>query len=369
MQARIITRIALSGLALSALTLACEQPATHLPSTPSGPSVNTVEVIGPASIPPGQPAQFSASLRLADGTVKTGSSGTNIRWRTSNGSVLQVNQTGLVTPMAAQGDAFITAEIPIGSGVRTGTREVVVQPPGTFRLVGTVVEDGNPSFFVPDARVEVSSGSPFAISNSLGQYRLYGVPPVADIRVSANEYGTQTFPVQLSANTTKNFALPLTGSRPTLNGNYTVSIDVQACGSGTGLPADLMHRTYDAAVSQNGSNVDVKLLGGQFRTNSIAKGDHFSGTTINGGVRFNLDFYGYYDGYFGPADYPSVVERLGDGTYLSIAGQVTANGTPITGLSGNFAFVGVDHWDSAFPGTAHWLGGCWQTVAFKLTPR
>ena len=36
------------------------------------------------------------------------------------------------------------------------------------------------SILVPDARVEVASGSPSTITNAFGSYRLYGVPPAAD---------------------------------------------------------------------------------------------------------------------------------------------------------------------------------------------
>src|SRR5262245_10358451 len=229
MRARRINSMAMAVAAIAA-TLACNQPVSRNPSAPSAPAVNTLEIVGPSSVAPGQPAQFSVNLRLADGTVKSGSTATDVRWRSTNTSVLQVASNGLATPVATQGDAQIIAEVRIGSSTRVSTKEVIVQPAGTFRLTGQVTEQGSPTYFIPDARVEVVGGGTFAITNGFGNYRLYGVPPSANIRVSANDYSDEVVPVEISSNTTRNFALPLTGVRPTFAGNYTLSIDVVTCG-------------------------------------------------------------------------------------------------------------------------------------------
>src|SRR5436190_507581 len=104
MSTQTLKRIALVFFVAVGSTLACNQPADNNPTAPSGSSVNVFDVVGPANIAPGQATQFSTTMRLADGTVKSGSTATDVRWRSSNTAVLQVSPAGLVTPVAGQGD-------------------------------------------------------------------------------------------------------------------------------------------------------------------------------------------------------------------------------------------------------------------------
>ena len=373
MSTRALNRAALLSLAVVVVTLACNQPATHNPTTPSVPFVNTVEVIGPSSIAPGHAVQFFASMRLADGTVKSGSTATDVRWKSSNTSVLQVGPTGIVTPGANQGDATITADLRVGTTSRTATKEVIVQPDGTFRLVGQVTEQDAPNQQVGGARVEVVGGSSVATTDAFGNYRLYGVPAVADIRISANAYGTQTFSVQLAGNDTRNFVLPLVGPRPGFSGNYTLLIDV--AGSCTGfnppLTSDLQHRSYQAEVTQSGTALDVLLTSPQFRLNSLGLGNHFSGELINGGAKFTLGWYdSYYYPYYGPTSYPSIAEQLPNGRYLVTQGFAMTTGTPGSGLTGTMTSSGMLLWDLVFPSSnSRLLGACFSPITFKLNPR
>jgi hypothetical protein len=274
------------------------------------------------------------------------------------------------------GDAIITAESRVGNTTRSGSREVIVQPAGTFRLVGTIGEVGFAGMLVPDARVEVESGSQFAITNGLGQFRLYGVPAAADIRVSANGYETSTFSVALAGNATRKFDLTLIEPRQPVIGGYTIFIDALSCpnGSPSPVPAEFQHRIYGAEVTQNGNQIDVKLNGGQFRTNSINKGDRFSGTVQAGGViRFSFDWYdSYYYPFYGPDSYPSVAERLPDGRYLVFSGQANVTGTASTGFQGAFTgSPGIFIWDSNFPSfTSNLTASCYNgSITLKILPR
>jgi hypothetical protein len=214
------------------------------------------------------------------------------------------------------------------------------------------------------------------MTNAFGQYRLYGVPPQAEIRVSASEYDARTFSFQITENTTRNLAVPLIGSRPTLSGNYTVFIDAVACPSVFGrppLPADLQHRAYEAVMTQTGAALDLKFTGGQFRTNGLNKGDGFKGSVIAGGARFTLDWYDfYYYPFYGPNTYPSVAERLPDGNYLVTTGTVNLTGTAGTGFTGTFTaqFSSLMNlFDANFPTSSRLLAGCSSGQTMRLIRR
>jgi hypothetical protein len=226
---------------------------------------------------------------------------------------------------------------------------------------------------IPGARAELASGSPFTIANTTGQFRLYGLPPAADIRISANGYETRTFSLQLSGNVSRSFALPLTGGRPPVAGAYTLFVDAISCPSSSvpALSAGLQHRVYNAVLTQSGTQIAVKLGGAQFQTNSMNLGDSFTGSVIHGGVRFFLDFYIQYYFYDPTAVfYPAVAERLPDGTFLVTQGSINMTGAPDSGFSGAFSSGGMFLWDSKFPDRASRLiAGCSGQITLKLVPR
>ena len=374
MEPRTIRYVVLFGLALIVLTVACDTPVTNNPTNPSAPPVSRFEILGPTNLPTGQSVQLTANVTLADGTVKAASLDTGVVWRSSNTAAVQVTQTGIVTAIASQGEANITAQWRVNNNdVRSVTREVIIQPTGTFRLMGTVFEDGFSSIQVEGARVEVLPGSPFAIANAVGQYRLYGLPPEVEVRVSADGYETRTFSLQLSGNTFRSFALPLTAGRPLFNGSYTLFIDAVTCPPSFAppLPSELQHRAYEAELTQTGTQIRVKLVGGQFRTDSQNKGDNFTGFVVAGGARFFLDSYAQFD-YYGSTgiSYPSVAERLPDGRYLVPDGEIRLTGAPDSGLSGTFNFASLSLWDANFPDFASKsLGRCAGQTTMRFVPR
>jgi hypothetical protein len=369
MRIPIIVRAVFASLVAGALVAACHDPESRIPTSPSAPSINTIDIGGPASVPPGQSVQLVANAHMSDGSVKTVTSGTTITWRNLDPGLLQISQTGLVTAGQGRGEALITVDVKVGTTTRHASRSQLVLPTGTFRLVGTVKEDDSPSPAVIGARVEVTGGDPFTVTDTGGQYRLYGVPASADIQVSGAGYTTFVRHVTLSTNSTENFLLQLNGPRLGLNGNYTLAIDVTDCSGSQALSAGLRHRTYDASVTQSGSTIDVLLTEPRFRLNSLARGNRFSGHALGGGATFTLDWYdSYYYPYYGPGSYPTLAESLPDGTFLVAAGNALVSGTP-TGLSGTL--VGsVTQWDSLFPGNrSRLLGTCYGQQQFALTAR
>jgi hypothetical protein len=279
-------------------------------------------------------------------------------------SVVGVSSTGVVTASpSAFGEAVITAGLTNQTGVG-GAREVVVQPEGTYRIVGSVREADAPTVPVVGARVEALPGSNFTLTDSTGQYRLYGVPAESTIRIIKPGYETIDQPLELRANVTRNFTLAVNnGPRLVLNGPYTISVDsVSACS----LNSALQHRTYDAVLTTAGNVVDVVLTEPRFRLDSSGSGNHFWGSLLAGGATFILD---YSDGSFGyDYQYPSLVERLGDNTYLVVDGVATTTGSA-AGLTGTLNGGDILHLDSRFPSIARYLGNCSNNIQFRVTPR
>lgn len=368
-----------AAIAVAGLIAACDsepkpgvRPSPNV--QPAQPVVVSVEISGPASIPPGQSAQFTAISRLSDGTSQTA---TTVRWSSHTG-LLRVDASGLATARQQTGDDILSAEVTSSGpgGVIRGSREILVLPEGTYRMVGVVTENGPPPTPIVGARVEVTSGPPVvAVTDWDGRYRLYGVPGTADIRVTRDGYQPHVQSFQLAEHVTQNFQLALSGMRLDLAGPYTLAIEV-ACSTSTPVAADLRHRSYAAFLTQRGSTLEVVLTeSSRFRVNSAGRGDRFSGRVDAAGATFNLRGPSWYYFPYDPStDYPNVVERLSSGTFLTLDGTALTRGSP-AGLSGDLR-GGVSHWSSTFP-TAFALfspGCCFGTCyspahRFTLTPR
>jgi hypothetical protein len=234
--------------------------------------------------------------------------------------------------------------------------------------VGRVSDAEAPTQGVPGARVEVAGTSVATTTDGGGNYRLYGVPPAAEIRVTATGYLPVAQNVQLTGHVTQNFLLPLSGPRISLNGPFTLAIDVAGTCSGTpALSTTLHHRSYEAMVTTTGSSVTVVLTEpSRFRVSSNT-GNRFSGRAGAAEVTFSIaSFFGggfYYYYYY----LPDIVERLANDTYLVVSGTGTmspSNG----GLSGTFNGSLVNY-DSRFPSFIAIVGRCSSPLRFTLTPR
>jgi hypothetical protein len=354
-------------------------PTPVAPSPTAPPVVVNVEISGPASIPPGQSAQFNATLRFSDGTTQTA---TSVFWY-GGGQFFRVDASGLVTAREENGEGVLYAEVtpngtaPPSSGIRGPTirssREILVLPDGTYRMVGTVSENGPEPTPVFGARVEITTGPRLvAVTDYEGRYRLYGIPPVVDIRVSRDGYQPHVQRLQLAEHATQNFQLALAAARLDLTGPYTLAIDTgcEPVSTPSG-PLDLRHLRYDAVLTQRGSTVEVVLTeSSRFRVNGFGRGDRFSGRVDSAGATFNLggvSWY-YYD------TYPDLVERMPDGTFLVVEGMVVTRGSR-AGLAGDQPRLSSNRFDSRWPGVHPLYGSfidfCSATLPFRftLTPR
>jgi hypothetical protein len=360
------------------LTAACDNGPQRVagPSANAQPVVVSVEISGPDSIPPGQSAQFTAIAHLSDGTRQTA----NGRW-SSNTTMVRIDASGLAAAGQLTGEGTLSVEVTsIGTapefqgahGALRSSREILILPEGTYRMVGKVTEDLTPAVPIFGARLEVTGGTlVVATSDPDGRYRLYGVPPIAHIRVTRDGYQPHVQTVHLTEHMTQDFHLELSGTRLDLAGPYTLAIDA-ACSTSTPVAADLRHRSYAASVTQSGSTVEVVLSeSSRFRINPARRGDRFTGRADAEGATFTLgeNFYPYYGPSYDPLTYPTVVERLSNGTFLGIDGTARTTGSR-GGLSGNLQGFLLEY-DSTFPSIPlRLLGSCYSTMhRFTLTPR
>jgi hypothetical protein len=361
MRRRLLVSRSLAVVAVSVWMVTCGDPKTRSPLTPSGPAIQTREISGPGSIAPGQSAQFTATVHLGDGTTKLL---TGVVWRSTNTSVLQVTSAGLAVAGSGVGDVTLQADVPSGGGTVRISREVVIVPDGTYRLVGTVKDAEFPSNAVGGARLDVTPGSASATTDFAGNFKLYGVPADASVHIAKDAYQPIDQSIHLTGNATQSFLLAPTSPHLHLGGAYTVAIDAAPGCSGPGsLPEDLQHRSYQASVTQTGLFLQVSLTEPRFKIQS-GSGNRFFGFSGIGGATFSLSSaVGFYYYYY----YPDLVERLSNGTVLLVAGSVTTTGTA-AGLSGQLNGE-LSNYPGTFPSGAL-LGTCSsKSHQFTLTPR
>jgi hypothetical protein len=330
-----------------------------------------IEIVGPASIAPGGTAQYSAIQYMSDGSNRPA---TGVAWSSSQPSLIQVDASGLATAQAPfRGDATLQVELPAASrGLRRGSRDIVVLPDGTFRLVGTVIEADATGVPVGGARLEAAAGespsSPvetFATTGPDGRYKLYGVPSDATLRVIRDGYVTTSERIHLSTHETRNFELRLVAPRRTFAGDYTMTIEAGNERTCT-LPEHLRQRVYETTIAQNGPFLTVKLTSPEFLVDSSGQGNQFSGVVTGTGARFELRSFRDYYYYPNNPSHPDVVERLPDATLLVFVGNLTLTGTS-TGLSGTSQGWLSLYQGSRFP-SVNWLSGC-SVARLTLTQR
>jgi hypothetical protein len=282
--------------------------------------------------------------------------------------VLQVTAAGVATAGSGMGDATLQADVPSGRGSIRISREVVVVPDGTYRLVGTVKDAQFPTVSIEGARVEATPGSVATTTDSSGNYKLFGVPANADIHVSGEGYQVLVETVHLTGNATRSFELTPTAERPNFSGTYTLTIDAGPGCSGQGsLPDNLQHRSYQATLSQVGPTLRVTLTEPRFRLNNAGLGNFFTGKVGISGATFTIESFSQYY-YFYYTTYAGITERLTDNSILAIGGSVVTTGTVATGVSGRMS-GSLLHYDTRFP-FGGYAGGCFSSShQFALTPR
>lgn len=312
---RLMQRMTIGAIAvaLAAPVLGCDDTPDRGSGSPLGPSLGLTRIVvaGPDAVPLGSTAQFTATAHQVDGSTRDFTN--EAIWRSSNESVLSLSSNGLATGHD-RGEASVSA---VASGLSAVKSEVMVLPPGTFRLMGAVRDEGVP---VSGAQMTVIGGEGAGLTTSTaedGRYRLYGVAGDVEVRISRAGYLVETRRVQVVRHETVDFDLTPDGSLPNVAGSYTLTIS--AAGTCTTLPDKASVRTYRAILTQKGAEVTVSLEGADFLEQGPSRFNTFRGTVEPDRVTFRPG----NDFYYGP----EVIERLPTATsaYLTFFGiAVTA---------------------------------------------
>jgi hypothetical protein len=306
--------------------------ATPNPST-SVIRVTDLRVGGPASLPPGETAQFTATASFSDGSTRDVTS--EATWTSADASVIAVTAAGRATARSNG-----TAEVQAALFTISNMREVIVVPAGRYRLQVYVRED-QAAVPIDGVRVEVMSGAAVGLAATTdwdGRAVLYGVTEDAQLQFSKAGYETRVQSVHIVNNYTPiGVQLLASGSRVDLPGGYQLTISSGSCENGAHLPPDATSRTYAARMWNEGLNVVVELDDANFALAYCplcheTRGNRFVGQAQPLGARFTLIDYSppmdWNDGI-----YPDVVERLANGSLLTIAGRATVAPTA-GGLAG-----------------------------------
>ena len=307
-----------AALALSGLLAACDdgptQPSRETSRPPGTAPVTTlrIEVRGPDTMAPGTTAQFSAFAHQSDGSTRDVTS--VVEWRSGNHWVLTISATGLATTHD-RGEAGIGAAF---AGLTSWKSSVMVIPPGTYRLVGTVSDAG---LSLAGARVEVTSGTGQGLFTLSGgaKYLLYGVAGEIEVRVTLDGYEEQRKRLQVAGHQVLDFNLALSRPRSEVAGTYTLTVTA-APECRAQLPEEARTRTFTAVVTQDGPRLVVALDRSQFVTTGVRTLNTFSGIVQPHRVTFRVN--GYYEGFY--LYLPDVLEQLSAPMLFSFSGLVGA---------------------------------------------
>jgi hypothetical protein len=246
---------------------------------------------------------------MTDGSTENYTS--KVTWRLFGGA--SITSQGVATfPVAGQ--FFVSAQY--SSAYSTLT--VLVLPPGTFRLSGSVFESG---LALGGATVKVTAGGGAGLStltDDYGYYSLFGVAGAIEVEVTKAGYVRIAKSITVTSNTQDLSFREVTQEAPvpSMSGSYTLTLtSADDCSSYRGapppLPAEDRTRSYSAVVTQTGPSLTVTLGGARF-----AKDDNiFIGRLEPNRLTFQI-FSGYYD-----PDY-TIIEQLDGGGRLTFSGSV-----------------------------------------------
>ena len=284
------------------------------PTDPS--SFVRLELDLPSQIAPGESRPLVARAIRADGLTRFVT--TQATWTQKTGAEtasLTLTATGPTATGIRPGRFLVSALL----GGLTAEGEVLVLPPGTFRLVGQVSYQGAP---IPDATVSVVAGAGEGLtgrSDTAGKYALYGVAGRVHIRASKAGYFDKTEPIDVAAHSSLAFEMMPFGPTENYSGVYTLVITADRCTPG--FPEFAKTRVYTARLTQSGAVLAVDLSDANF---AFSGSGRFSGVLEpDDDLTFSLRPLTIWD-----YDAFDVIERLPDGNQLLVGGVVVARGTP-----------------------------------------
>lgn len=286
------------------------------------PVVTSVQIQGPTSLAPGETAQFVANATRSDGSQLDITA--TAFWTIGGNTwfVFSHDGGGLVTgKQNGQGTLFAVTTIPNTSLRATGTRSIVVTPPGTVMVAGVVTTSGGP---VTGATVVVPTGVSAglsAVTDAEGRFAIFGVRGPSDLSITKTGFA----PVQVSVNGTEhqtlNITLTAVAPMPSVAGTYTLTLEASpSCRAG--LTEAARRRTYTATLVQNTTRIFGTLSGGSLVAN------RFEGRADPGDVQVTLgSYWDYY--YTGGSLNPFLIDNLVSNPFrqLVISGRTSPQPT------------------------------------------
>jgi hypothetical protein len=309
------TRSCLMLTAAATLAASCgDGPTTPTAGASSAPSALVrLELVAPGEVAPGASIQLTANAVNADGSVKNVTR--ESEWTLQSivmASVLTVSGTGIATG-GQRGRGVVVARF----GGLTAEATIFVLPEGTFRLAGSITDEGAG---VENATVTVILGvgeGLSALTDGAGEYELYGVAGPVQIRASKHGYSDRFQQVDVTAHRSLRFEL--TPYRPWDNyaGDYRLTLVGGRCTPD--FPEALKTRAYSARIEQAGAQLRVHLSGAKF----WHKGDAFQGVVApSGEITFTIRPVSIWD-----YDAFDFFEDIADGPDLMVGGIIVARST------------------------------------------
>jgi hypothetical protein len=311
---------ALTGVLALAAGSACED------SPPIGPSggVTKLEVSGPSTATPGQILRYVATAHYVGSTRDvTG----EVTWRGSP-SPMTFTSPGVTTATVGEWDVTATLQ------VFKEKVHLLVLEPGTFKLTGTIREHGGSS--TPSgARITILSGIGQGKLAFGGEYRFLGVAGPIRLEVSSKDYFSIVHDMNITGHTVQNFELVPLETPVDVAGNWTLTLGPPPSGCPDGLPAFAQTRSYNLAVIQKGTRLELQLRGPtlQVINDSYAVG-------VVSGQRVSLYIDNPKDD-FGEEIFINLLDRLSATETFSFEGQIIFQGneSPIaTTMNGTFRY-------------------------------
>ena len=261
---------------------------------------------------PGESRPLAANGIRADGSFRDVT--TQVRWTQRTGAataILTLTSSGLTATATRPGSFLVVATL----ANLTAEAEVLVLPPGTFRLIGRVTDEGAP---VPGAEVSVISGMGQGLtarSDGHGQYELYGLAGLVHVRVAKDGYFDKADRINVTAHISHAFEMKQVAPTADYTGVYTLIITSVQCTPA--FPEFAKTRLYTARLEQSGASLVVDLSDANFLLPA-----RFAGVLeADGDLRFSIRPLVIWD------DGADIFERLSDGNHLLVGGVVVGRGT------------------------------------------
>ena len=311
---------------VAAVIAACSESSreSRLPTTPNPPTGGTpilfrITVTGPMTVHIGETAQYTATGHYSDTSTRDVT--TEAAWA-SPSATLENLGNGRYAGRSA-GFATVSAGL---MGRQAGLSSLIVVPPGTYRLSGTVRDSGlriDTGVTIEDVQGQRT------VQTSDGFYSVFGVAGDTRITIARDGYLPQTKQVAMDSHRVVDFALEPATPRSDLSGRYELT--VTAAAECTALPSDAQSRSYMATATQTGPSLAVRLDGDFLRLGG-GTFNQFSGFVEPNRVTLRIwpSIANYY--YF-----PDLVEIVAPNSYHSFDGQVSApiGGTISAHLNGS----------------------------------